>query len=111
MLLLLTAQAATAAPPETIDLLVRPEPSCAATKANEVVVCGRRDADRYRIPPDYRTPTDKAALGRAETRIGNALIAAQTERVQVGEFPSNRIHAAHQGAVLSGKLARAAALP
>ena len=91
LLLLLTAQAAPGAPPETIDLLARPEPSCAATKANEVVVCGRRNADRYRIPPEYRTTEQTEELGRAEMRIGSAAIAAQTERAQVGDFPSNRI--------------------
>jgi hypothetical protein len=89
--LLLTVQAATDLPPRTIDLLATPAPSCAASSADDVVVCGRRDKDRYRIPPEYRTTDTREGLGRAETRIGNARVGAVTEQVNVGGFPSNRI--------------------
>jgi len=88
---LFAIQAATATPPQTIDLTVKPALSCAATRADDIVVCGRRDADRYRIPPQYRTTEQKEGLGRAQTRLGNTAIAAETEQADVGGFTSNRI--------------------
>ncbi|MCW3798793.1 hypothetical protein OMW55_13340 [Sphingomonas sp. BN140010] len=91
LLVLLAVQAATATPPQTIDLLARPAPSCAAARTDDVVVCGRRDPDRYRIPPEYRTTEQKEGLGRAEARIGNAAVGAATEQADVGGFTSNRI--------------------
>jgi len=91
LLMLLMVQAVTGTPPQSIDLLVRPAPSCTAIGADDVVVCGRRDDDRYRLPPQHPTSEAKEGLGRAETRIGNARVGAETEQVDVGGFPSNRI--------------------
>lgn len=90
MLLLLAAQASQAQPPEPINLLA-PPPTCGSDTGNaDVTVCGRRDKDRYRIRPQYRTPPDEG-LGRAETRIGNVGVSAVTEQGDVGGIPTNRV--------------------
>lgn len=89
LLLWLSAQAA-GDPPTPLDLSLPPLRCSADGSAAEVTVCGRRDKNRYRIAPQYRTPPNEG-LGRAERRIGGVGVGAATERVDVGGWPSNRI--------------------
>jgi len=44
------------------------EPRCKAATGSEIVVCGRRDADRYRVPFVMPTPGDPKRLGVHEER-------------------------------------------
>lgn len=44
------------------------EPRCRQAAGDEIVVCGRREADRYRVPLIERDPGDP----RGETLMGNA---------------------------------------
>lgn len=95
MLLLIAAlaQAVTSATPEKIDLTI-PQP-CRAQKSSddEILVCARRDGELspYRIgqPPSRQSDVPKAELQLADgVRIG-----AETEKADVGGFPSNRLMA------------------
>ena len=60
----------------------------AASGDDAIVVCGRRDKERYRIPA---LPPDDPRFGTAETKVGGARVGVGTERATVGGFPSNRI--------------------
>lgn len=62
----------------------------AASGDDAIIVCGRRDKDKYRIPA---LPADGPSLGFAETRVGGANVGVGTEQVTVGGFPSNRVMA------------------
>ena len=57
--------------------------------SDEIVVCGRRDPDKFRakpLPPDYQ----EGPL-RAETSLGgNVKGSVDVEQADVGGFPSNR---------------------
>lgn len=57
---------------ETHHRLTSVEPRCRQAAGDEIVVCGRRDADRYRVPLIERAPGDP----RGETVMG------QRERLQ-----------------------------
>jgi hypothetical protein len=52
--------------------LTRSEPLCRNASGDEIVVCGRREADRYRVPLIVRDPGDPAGEG----------VAAERERLQ-----------------------------
>ena len=77
-----------AAPPERIDLTI-PQP-CRAESAGEVVVCANRNGESpYRL----KQPAEQAKKGlpKAEKQIAEGVsVAAETEAVDVGGFPSNR---------------------
>ena len=62
----------------------------AGTRDDAIVVCGRRDKERYRIPV---LPPDDPRFGTAQTSVGGAKIGVGTERATVGGFPSNRVMA------------------
>ena len=85
LLLLLQATAA----PATYDTRAVTQ-ACdrAASGDDAIVVCGRRDKERYRIPP---LPSDDPRFGPAETSIDGARVGLETERGFVGTFPTNRV--------------------
>jgi hypothetical protein len=91
LLLLALTQAISAAPPERIDLTVRKSCPVQRSQSDEVVVCANRgEANPYRInqPP----PPPEAQLPKAETQLADGVSAgAETENVDVGGFPSNRM--------------------
>ncbi len=71
-------------------LVERQRRDCAATgSADEIVVCGRRDPNRYRAPP---RPADyEEGPPRAETSLGGKVKGSiDVEQVEVGGIPSNR---------------------
>lgn len=59
-----------------------------APAGDTIVVCGRRDKDKYRVP---RLPDVNADYGVAETSVAGAKVGVETEQVDVGGFPSNRV--------------------
>lgn len=63
------------------------EPRCRQPAGDEIIVCGRRDADRYRVPLSEHDPGDP----RAETVMG------QRERLQNKTTPCQQ-----RGAYLIG---------
>lgn len=63
---------------------------CRGANEGDIVVCGRRGKDRYRIPP---LPPVNEGLGTAEREIAGVHAGAHVEQVGVGGFPSNRIMA------------------
>ena len=87
LLLLLQATAA----PATYDTRAVTQACDRAPSGDDaIVVCGRRDKERYRIPA---LPPDDPRFGTAETRVGGARVGVGTERATVGGFPSNRVMA------------------
>jgi hypothetical protein len=90
-LLALALQAATAGPLLERQRPTAPAPRCGtAGPDGEVVVCAApQEAFRLRPLPD-RYDADAPALPRAETKIGNATLAAEGEQAGVGGFVSNR---------------------
>lgn len=83
-------QSVTSVPPETIDLTIRPR--CEARKAekDEIVVCARpSDENPYRINQPQPRQSD---IPKAELQLADGINAsAETENVDVGGFPSNRL--------------------
>jgi hypothetical protein len=57
-----------AAPIDTYRALTRAEVVCDRPNGEEVVVCARRDADRYRVPLVLPTPGDPKAETASEER-------------------------------------------
>ena len=90
LLLLAVAQAASSVPTGKIDLTI--DQSCETNPSDDdVIVCGRRrdDQSRYRIPPTTKNEPD---LPKAAWRLGEGVgLAAETERVDIGGRPSNRV--------------------
>ena len=85
------AQAVTATPPEKIDLTIR-QP-CESQKSNdeEIVVCARR-ADGFSPYRINQPPPRQSDLPKAELQLADGVsAAAETENVDVGGFPSNRL--------------------
>lgn len=73
--LLLAAQPAAETPapdPEaligTYETLTQVAPRCRQRSGADILVCGRRDADRYRVPFILATPGDPRRLGVHEER-------------------------------------------
>ncbi len=61
------------------------EPRCRAAQGDEIMVCGRREADRYRVPlVPPPTPGDPKARGVHEER--SRLIATETSCQQRGPY-------------------------
>ena len=59
----------------------------AANGDETIVVCGRRDKDKYRIPA---LPPDDPRFGTVETSVGGAKVGVGTERATVGGFVPRR---------------------
>ena len=58
---------------------------------DEVVVCGRRDDDQFRLkplPPGYQQPE---GLPKAQTALLGGKAAVETEQAMIGTAPVNRI--------------------
>jgi hypothetical protein len=70
----LAAPAAAADPIDAYMELTSVAPKCRQPAGEEIVVCGRRDADRYRVPFIVPTPGDPKTRGVPEER---ALLVAQ----------------------------------
>lgn len=69
------------APPLRIDVLDR----CAAPAGDEIVVCGNRDSERFRLRPLADAPAHGSALPKAETPLfGDTKAAAEVEAEQIG---------------------------
>jgi len=83
------AQAISASPPERVDLTIpqpcRPE----AAAKDEVVVCANKDGQSpYRLTAQ---PPPKKGVPKAELSVAEGVsVAAETESVDVGGFPSER---------------------
>jgi hypothetical protein len=84
------AQVSSPGPAEIIDLTI-PQPCEAGQQAgDEIVVCARRNGELgpYRLPP---LPPRDSQFPNAEMQISKGVkIAGETERADVGGFPSNR---------------------
>lgn len=64
LILALAASPAGATDPlETYFERTSAEPKCKASAGSEIVVCGRRGADRYRVPFLVPTPGDPKTMG------------------------------------------------
>ncbi len=94
LLLLLSAvfaQAVDSAPPEKIDLTARPTCETDVSQPGEIVVCAQPGSG---ISP-YRLNTplaEQRQLPKAQMRLGSgSTVSAETERGDVGGFPSNRL--------------------
>ena len=57
----------------------------------DVVVCGTRDPDRYRLKPPPAAFAREEKLAKAEVPIGGGKLAATTQQVTIGGVPSNRV--------------------
>lgn len=89
--LLLDAQSV-AGPPAAGPERLRSAPACRPDEgeAGEVVVCGRRDDDRYRLKP-LPDGYERSAVPRAETALGPGKLSAETEAAEIGGVRSNRV--------------------
>lgn len=91
LLLAVMMQAVSASPPERVDLTI--SQPCQPTKSadGEVVVCANRNGDspyRLRDAP----PAQQQALPDGQVQIADGLTgSAETENVDVGGFPSERL--------------------
>ena len=65
--------------------------ACPAAPTGEIIVCGARQKDRYRLPP--LAPADAPRLGPAEFGIAGARIGVATEQGSIGPIPTNRVMA------------------
>jgi hypothetical protein len=65
--------------------------ACPAAPTGEIIVCGTRLKDRYRLPP--LAPADAPRLGPAEFGILGARVGVVTEQGRVGPIPTNRVMA------------------
>lgn len=63
MILALAGPAAAADALETYLEQTSVEPKCKASAGSEIIVCGRRGADRYRVPFRVPTPGDPRTMG------------------------------------------------
>lgn len=90
-LLALALQAAVMGPPADRPRPAAPAPRCGTTGPDgEVVVCATSQ-ESYRLKPlSDRYDADVPALPKAETKIGGATVAAESEASGVGGFVSNR---------------------
>ncbi|NUS99901.1 MAG: hypothetical protein HOP96_02870 [Sphingomonas sp.] len=81
-------QTASAGPPEVIDLTIS-QPCQQKAEGDEVVVCANRGESPYRLPKSAPRASKPA---KAEVQIADGVSAgAETENVDVGGFPSNRL--------------------
>lgn len=82
--LTLAAPAAAADPIDTYRDMTSVAPRCRQATGDEIMVCGRRDADRYRVPFIVPTPGDPKTRGVPEERA--LLIAGQSPCKSNGPF-------------------------
>jgi hypothetical protein len=82
--LALAAPAAAADPMDDYLELTSAEPHCRQPTGDEIMVCGRRDADRYRVPFIVPTPGDPRTRGVPEERA--LLIAERSPCDSKGPF-------------------------
>ena len=59
-----------------------------AATGQEIVVCGKRDKLKYRLPP---LPPEDAHFDRVETTLGGGKLDVATERGAIGGIPTNRL--------------------
>ena len=76
------------APPANLATLTT---ACPAAPTGEIIVCGARQVDRYRLPP--LAPADTPRLGPAEFGIAGARVGVATEQGSIGGIPTNRVMA------------------
>ena len=76
------------APPANLATLTT---ACPAAPTGEIIVCGARQKDRYRLLP--LPPADAPHIGPAEFGIAGARIGVATEQGSVGPIPTNRVMA------------------
>jgi hypothetical protein len=83
------AQAISASPPERVDLTIPQPCNPAAAAKDEVVVCANKNGESpYRL---REQPTPKKDVPKAELSVAEGVsVAAETESVDVGGFPSER---------------------
>jgi hypothetical protein len=74
ILVALAAPAGAADPMDTYLDKTSAEPRCKAAAGSDIVVCGRREADKYRVPFLIPTPGDPKTRGVPEER---AMLIAQ----------------------------------
>ena len=96
LLLLLQASAVPASvPPPSVPIVYVTRAATASCQRDveglEILVCARRDKDRYRLP--RLPPYDAPLLPRAETEVAGTKAGVGTEQFSVGGRPSNRVMA------------------
>lgn len=85
LLLLLAAPASATEPMDRYLEQTSVEPRCRAATADEIMVCGRREADKYRLPfVPAPTPGDPKARGVHEER--SRLVATEAPCQQRGPY-------------------------
>ena len=82
VLIAVSASAGAAEPIEVYQQKTSVEPRCNAAAGEEIVVCGRRDADRYRVPFLVPTPGDPRIVDVPAERA--RLIAVESACDQMG---------------------------
>lgn len=89
LLLMLTSAPAAGADGDLIDTYLErtsANPRCKAAVGDEIAVCGRREADRYRVPlVPAPTPGDPKARGVPEERA--RLVATENGCVRMSAMP------------------------
>lgn len=86
---MLQSGAPAAAPdPPPAALSCEPASANADTGRNDVVVCGRRDQDRYPLP---KLPSREEGFRPLETSVGGNKVGITTEKGEVGGIPTNRV--------------------
>lgn len=81
------APSAASDPPPTAQSCERASAN-ADTGRDDVVVCGRRDQDRYRLP---KLPSKEEGFRPLETNVGGNKVGVTTEKGEVGGVPTNRV--------------------
>ena len=84
ILVALAAPAGAADPMDTYLDKTSAQPRCKAAAGSDIVVCGRREADKYRVPFLIPTPGDPKTRGVHEERA--TLIAQETPCESHGPF-------------------------
>lgn len=88
---IMAVQAAVAGPPASYDLANAPKPRpCERTAGDDIVVCGGKGGDQYRLKPLTRQ-LERPMLPKAEVGVlGKGKLSAETESAGVGGFTSKR---------------------
>ena len=82
-------RAPSSAPPAPVRLT--PPSDCPVGDNGDIVVCSRREHERYRLKPQPDPYARDAGVPRAALRIGgNATLSAETESATIGGFTSKR---------------------
>lgn len=64
---------------------------CPDAPGGEVVVCGRRDQEEFRLRPLPDRYEEPGVVPRAAVKLGPGQLAAETEQVDIGGVPSKRL--------------------